>query len=121
MFTVDYLATFTSAYIECALWASTDDDGEPIGEENYSLLSEEAESAMNKDCADFVESNRELLDESGLCAESAGHDFWLTRCRHGAGFWDRGLGEVGDKLTDAAHAAGECDLYFGDNGSIYLT
>jgi hypothetical protein len=30
--------------------------------------------------------------------EQAGIDFWLTRNRHGAGYWDRGLGITGDKL-----------------------
>lgn len=54
-------------------------------------------------------------DESG-----AGHDFWLTRCGHGAGFWDRGLGEVGDKLTNAAQVFGECHLYVGDDGRIHV-
>lgn len=33
---------------------------------------------------------------------SLGHDFALTREGHGAGFWDRGLGETGDVLTSAA-------------------
>ena len=32
-------------------------------------------------------------------AEMAGHDFALTRNGHGAGFWDRGLGEMGDMLS----------------------
>ena len=48
-----------------------------------------------------------------------GHDFWLTRNRHGAGFWDRGLEFVGINLTDAAHAWGEFNLYVGDDGLIY--
>jgi hypothetical protein len=36
-------------------------------------------------------------------AEQAGHDLILTANRHGAGFWDRGLGATGKTLTDAAH------------------
>lgn len=32
--------------------------------------------------------------------EQAGHDFWLTRCGHGSGFWNRGLGKQGDQLTE---------------------
>lgn len=35
--------------------------------------------------------------------EHVGHDFWLTSQGHGAGFWDRGLGEVGDTLTDSVN------------------
>lgn len=37
----------------------------------------------------------------------AGHDFWLTRRGHGAGFWDRGLGDLGKRLSEAANACGD--------------
>jgi hypothetical protein len=30
---------------------------------------------------------------------SLGHDLWLTAAGHGAGFWDRGLGAAGARLT----------------------
>lgn len=33
-----------------------------------------------------------------------GHDLLLTRDGHGAGFWDRGLGELGEYLTKHARA-----------------
>src|SRR5215213_9921810 len=49
----------------------------------------------------------------------AGHDFWLTRNRHGAGFWDRGLGDLSNRLSDASKVYGEVDLYVGDDGQIY--
>lgn len=39
-----------------------------------------------------------------------GHDFALTRNGHGAGFWDRGYGDVGHILTDAAKAYGEATI-----------
>jgi hypothetical protein len=38
-----------------------------------------------------------------------GHDFWLTRCGHGVGFWDRGYGEVGERLSDIARNMGSRD------------
>jgi hypothetical protein len=47
-------------------------------------------------------------------ADSFGHDFYLTREGHGAGFWDRGLGELGDYLTKIAKwsgAASDLDDY----------
>lgn len=50
----------------------------------------------------------------------AGHDFWLTRCGHGCGFWDRDLGELGDRLSDAARAFGEVWMYVGDDGKVYV-
>lgn len=42
----------------------------------------------------------------------AGHDFWLTRNRHGAGYWDRGLGNLGKRLTESAHGYGEVCVYW---------
>lgn len=40
-----------------------------------------------------------------------GHDFILTRNGHGVGFWDRGLGELGDWLTAMAEPFGTQDAY----------
>ena len=117
---------FTAAYIECALWSSTDnaDDsgGSPL-DENYGPedLDLSTLDGMIKDCADFQESEAADLAAYRQDAGQAGHDFWLTRNRHGAGFWDRGLGDVGNRLTDAAHAYGSVDLYVGDDGRIYST
>ena len=50
----------------------------------------------------------------------AGHDFFLTRCGHGCGYWDgdwpKGIAEGLDKL---AKGFGAYDLYVGDDGPIY--
>ncbi len=59
------------------------------------------------------------LEASGLSSEQAGHDFWLTRNGHGAGFWDRGLGALGERLSKESKPYGSCDLYVGDDGQIY--
>jgi hypothetical protein len=117
----DNLNAFTRAYIECALWSSTDDAGETL-EHSEAKLAPETLTTMIADCAAFQTAHAALLSEAYELGEDdarAGHDFWLTRNRHGAGFWDRGLGGVGDKLTDAAHETGERDLYVGDDGLIY--
>ena len=115
-------------YIECALWSSTDnaDDsgGAPL-DDNYGAedVSEETMEASRKDCAAFLWYNRkdirEFMQVTGRDLEHVGHDFWLTRNSHGAGFWDRGAGDVGDRLSDAAHVYGGVDLYVGDDGKIY--
>jgi hypothetical protein len=49
----------------------------------------------------------------------AGNDYWYTRNDHGTGYWDRGLGEPGDKLAAAARYS-ERNLYRGDDGLLYL-
>lgn len=118
------------AYKVCALWSSTDDDGEPL-DKNYfpDDIADETAAQMSDDLAHFLNAIREWFSilnyanaaKEGLidaCAQF-GHDFWLTRNGHGAGFWDRGLGELGDKLTAAAEAEGTADLYVGEDNRIH--
>lgn len=128
--TIDSLDEFTRAYIECALWSSTDesrdDGGDPL-DKNYGPedIAPEALQKMADDCAKFQRENAETLDRTDYHesrwskAELAGHDFWLTRNGHGAGFWDRGLGAIGDVLTAASKKFRECHLYVGDDGKVY--
>lgn len=106
------LAAFVEGYLTCAVWSSLDDDGSPL-DHKYSTadLTTKARAAMRRDCRDFVRANRTDLQASGQSADNAGHDFWLARNHHGAGFWDRGLGEIGDRLTKAAQAYGSSDVY----------
>jgi hypothetical protein len=113
------LDKFTRSYMETALWSSTDnsDDtgGEPL-DKNYSVadISNATRKEMIEDCKSFQRSEREDLAKvyaTGHYDEGqAGHDFWLTRNGHGAGFWDRGLGAVGERLSEAARAYGSIDL-----------
>lgn len=115
---------FFSAYLFCALWSSTDSDGFPLydgyGVEDFA---EPTHAAFKEDCRDFFDSNKEELDAAmrtlGYSRGSAGRDFWLTRNRHGSGFWDRGLGDIGARLTSAAKVHSCIDLYVGADGKIY--
>jgi hypothetical protein len=118
---------FTKAYIEAALWSSTDEStpqgGEPL-DANYDItdIAPEALARMQADCAAFQAVNEaDIYDyDAGKNAELAGHDFWLTRNHHGAGFWDGDWQEeIGKRLTASAHAFGECNLYIGDDGKVY--
>jgi hypothetical protein len=109
-------------YVECALWASTGDDSGPL-DALYTAqdFAPETIAAMRADVEDFLDyCAREGLDLSALKAAQIGHDFWLTRNGHGAGFWDRGLGELGDKLTAMCKPYGESNLYAGDDGRLYV-
>ena len=45
--------------------------------------------------------------------EQFGHDLALTRNGHGAGFWDRGLGDAGDVLSDWADSLGTLHIFHG--------
>jgi hypothetical protein len=108
------LDTFTIAYIQCALWSTTDEStpegGYPL-DDNYDAedLTNKALDNIIADCDAFQEDNAE--DLSGLADGCCGHDFWLSRNGHGAGFWDRGYGELGNRLHKAAKVYGECNIY----------
>lgn len=119
---------FVQAYIIAALWSSTDEKGEPLdavfSEED---LAEETAQKMRSDCEDFIQANAgdltayclQMKNEQWSGEARAGHDFWLTRCGHGTGFWDRGLGNLGERLSTAAKVYGNVDLYVGDDGQLY--
>lgn len=117
----EYLDVFQRAYKVAALWSSTDDNGEPLDHgRDLSDIHGDTHEAMDKDCASFVDEYWVYLED--LDPEQCGHDFWLTRNGHGAGFWDRGLGEVGDRLSDACGCGTkypDVDLYVGDDEMVH--
>jgi hypothetical protein len=97
---------FLDAYIECAEWA----DEELLAYCDTETFMKDA----IEDCNSFIIANEELLTEycnRGYDLSQAGHDFWLTRQGHGAGFWDKGMEELGEQLTAIAEAYGSyCNL-----------
>ena len=134
------LDAFTLACIEAALWSSNDESDESGGnplDQNYGLedIAPEALERLADECKRFQSSPEWLAaleDESGdarsdrrqgygcSVEQSAGHDFWLTRCGHGAGFWDGDWREPhASALTELSKKFGNVDLYVGDDGKIY--
>lgn len=125
---------FFRAYVETAFRTSTFNEGERLDSE-YSMddLPESTWESMLKDCASFYAANRWHIhcDDAPLSVECegstaareaamAGYDLWLTRCGHGAGFWDGDWPEpAATILTQAAEKLGNIDLYVGDDGLIY--
>lgn len=116
---------FVDAYIACALWStndeSTPDGGEPL-DANYNADSIDPQTrfAMTIDCQVFIETHKDHLVD--YPATNAGHDFWLSRNGHGAGFFDHDFGtrEQGDALQIAARKFEECNLYVGDDNVLYI-
>jgi hypothetical protein len=124
--------TVLGAYVECALWSSVDypeegDNGCPFS--NWATvddLAPETLEKMREDVAAFVAEADAVEGSAWWSDEQMGHDFWLTRNRHGAGFWDRHYNDTpearaGDQLSDMARVYGECDLYTGDDGKVYAS
>ncbi len=127
-------------------WADALSEGQSDGtlpsDAGFSDLTADALASIMADCEAFQRENAELLAQAsghtfaartigdgslpGSHREAwdyddaaAGRDYWYTRNGHGVGFWDRGLGEVGDKLADAARYS-EVDVYWTDAGEVSL-
>lgn len=100
---------FFRAYIEAVYFTKTGNADQP--ESNADLTHELLrQSAM--DCNRFYNAYAELIGDN---IEKAGHDFWLTRNGHGAGFWDRPEiygDEAAAELTRACEFAGSSDAEF---------
>jgi hypothetical protein len=123
------LDSFLTGYLACAEWLMTDELNPETGDVSEDRRfkargwTKAALRDARADCAAFIAANAADLasyaESTGRGMESAGHDFWLTRNHHGAGFWDRGDHPCLDRLTDAAHRFGERDATLMRNG--YMT
>jgi hypothetical protein len=121
---------FLQAYLDCALWSSVDmDTGEAL-DDYYSTddFTPEAMQLITDECRSFFDAN--IGDIRYGCvatnlrfsdSERAGHDFWLTRNGHGAGFWDGDWVEPrAARLTAASKAFGETTILPNDNGKLEI-
>lgn len=110
-------------------------DGNLPNDAGFSDLSPKSLKEIKADCRLFQRVHKRLLmqayERAGYSEERAGHDFWLTRNGHGAGFWDRDelkADNLGRRLADAcgwesrnsAVPFGEVDPCFGDDGKVYV-
>lgn len=123
--TPSHLNYVTQGYLDCAEWLLD----EEIDRDGIIGWSDSAIARAIANCKAFR--NDVGSDFDLFCAEYRvkgnydveecfGHDFFLTRNHHGAGFWDRNLGDLGDRLTAAARKFGETDVCLGDNGLLYF-
>ena len=123
------LELFEQAYTAAMLWANTyveTERGMESGDPGLDLedVTLAVELQVRSDCATFLatpitlapgaQSVYETLIEHGITFDQAGHDFALTRNHHGAGFWDRGYGEVGNLLTKVCDYSGEASWWVND-------
>jgi hypothetical protein len=112
--------TFVKQYLETALWSSTGThpsfDGDISLDEAYTAedFSEEAQDVAYHECTKFYDTALDILGAATvtkLDSETLMHDFWLTRNRHGAGFWDGDYTDyVGKILTQLSHDFGEVTI-----------
>ena len=120
---------FLSAYLECMLWASTDlyvETDQSFDSSGYGPddIEKNTLDSIRGECRDFLESFGHLITEENFLGqggpfEHAGHDFFLTRNRHGAGFWDGAWKtEVGKELTQASHPYGSTYFFVNEQNKI---
>lgn len=124
---------FLQGYLTAALWSSTisdpedaktEKDGDPF-DRHFSTddFDPEALEDLTTHARSFwlrmwfyIDAEKE--SPHGRTPESAGHDFWLTQNRHGAGFWDGDWPTYGDQFTKLAHCYPELSLYVTEDGMV---
>jgi len=125
------LTNVTDSYLETALWSSVDYNEDGEGEEfdaNYCVddFTEDARSAAESDCRALIElmmntdcsahgEYDNLFDAADDLQgyERIGHDFWLTRNGHGAGFWD---GDYVSRTHNQDYGKMICELLYAEFG-----
>lgn len=111
-------------YLEAALWTEEenilDEDGVQI---DIDMVSEATKAEIIKDIEKFLELAGETAINEALNINDEdflGHDIWLTRNGHGAGFFDRDYSDDIEKmLTAAAHEIGEKHLFVQDGEILF--
>jgi hypothetical protein len=128
------LDNLTYHYLIAALWSSCSEKDIPLDKDytvdDFAPLS--VLEALN-DCRvilstvetlskymDIEEEYKEKVESYIKDTEQIGHDFWLTRNGHGAGFWDRGLGNLGEALTTISNAFREKYVFVDTDGLLYF-
>ena len=119
---LEFMADAAWAALETAMWAATSENGEPLRTDGYEVEDIDVESGAEfaGQVAEFCHAMCRIIQGRELGAGTVGHNFALTRNYEGSGFWDLGLGSAGEELTAQAHPYGECGLYVGDDGGLYL-
>lgn len=112
---------FVNGYLEALAFTLPEDE-----EYESAMYSPELRKDCDAECREFIKIAEKLLGEAfeydgSYSHIQAGRDFWFTRNGDGVGFWDRNLGEVGDKLTELTQNKYDpVDAYVGDDGLFYI-
>lgn len=112
---------YYAAYFEAMFWADIDGSDDIKGIYDISDISQVSMWGIFKDLDSFFDQAGDILEETEYTHEQACHDFYLTRCGHGVGFWeaDHCTEEQGEKLTEIAQSFGTVDITESD-GKLYI-
>ena len=112
--------TILKHYLFAALWTNELDD------KNLDDILPSSKTNSLKDIEDFLQKSAEFLpayDEhfGNTSEEQLGHDFWLSRNGHGAGFFDRYIdGFTEDKLQEIAGNFKERNVFVNELDHILI-
>ena len=104
-------------YLEALLWASTDDEGNPLDDDHsISDITKDAIKRSEADIAKFQKLAKKELEGLDVEDSQIGNDIFLSRNGHGAGFFDRDYADkkILDKLQAYAEKLGEVYPYAQD-------
>ncbi len=107
------LETIVLHYLVAALWTNEMDEFSAVCD-----IDPETKSDATIHCQRFLKDASSLLTEEWT-DEQIGHDLWLTRGGHGAGFWDRDLPNA-KELSDIASKNPFNGLVFEADGVIHI-
>jgi hypothetical protein len=109
---------FVQSYLATAQWVTVDGQTKGFTKKAKQIAQIECENFIKLVKLNFTESEaKNIISYQGSDVSSlAGHDFFLTRNGHGAGFWDKDiydeLAENGcNRLTELAKLCGTADVY----------
>ena len=111
------LETILTHYLVAVLWTDEHDLGE--GFSVCDFTQESKDNAM-RDITAFTNEAKDLLENWN--DEQIGHDFWLIRVGHGAGFWDRDETEFpnGQAITEICHKYDFHGHTFSQDGKVFI-
>ncbi len=120
-------------YLTTMLWSSNDEKGPMDDQYDVNDISTDAKKKSKEDCKKFLDEFEKELEkynkknkyEKGTDEHQdlfdfdlgqIGHDFWLTRNGHGAGFWDGDYDkDIEDILMKITKKFGEVNPYVNDD------
>ncbi|OAM91254.1 hypothetical protein OH491_22390 [Termitidicoccus mucosus] len=119
------LFRFLHGYLTAALWTSHDDN-EKYFDATHAIEDISIASLVSAwaECSQFCRECK--TDLCHLDDERNGHNFWLTRCGHGSGYFDESVNDelaefAMQQLTRASESFGEVDLYIGDDRKLHFS
>lgn len=114
--TLEYSIEMLNQYLATALWTEELDD---LSIHDFSVPTK---AVATEELKHFMLLAGSFLEGSPATPSNIGHDFWLSRSSHGAGFWDRPelYGTQGGVLTELAGTYRSAHVFIDDHGVPYI-